>query len=328
MTGQLAVLSYHGWEVAPSRLAADVARLRADGWRDCSLAEVEAIASGDRACDRRYFHVTLDDGAEQDLACVDALEGIACPATLFISLETMTAAARQAYSTLIDRADPSRIVIADHSLRHQRIFTSRRLVGFHAATAPLMSSPERLGLQTGDPVCAYGGELSRPQFTPDPRATARCRLVAAGTSAPPSSAAWTAALENSLLDARLAFRRFGRLCLEGRYETREEFRTRLDKQLCDGREALAAFLGRAPWAFAHPWWQPSPASDRVLRSLGYRLTFSGLGLWRDGGAYGIPRLFVSNATPRPLAPQRATAFQRMRESWAAVQEAGRRVLWA
>ena len=33
-----------------------------------------------------------------------------------------------------------------------------------------MTSPDRLGLDTGDPVCTFGGELVRPRFAADPRA--------------------------------------------------------------------------------------------------------------------------------------------------------------
>ena len=157
MTGHVAVLSYHGWEIDPDRLAGDVAALRADGWRDCSLADLDAMASGVRPCDRRYFHVTLDDGADEDRACVDALRGLSCPATLFIPLDAMTASAREAYRQIVHAADATGIAVADHSLRHNRTFHTRRVLGFHAEATPLMTSPERLGLAPGDPVCAYGG---------------------------------------------------------------------------------------------------------------------------------------------------------------------------
>src|SRR5581483_4037177 len=76
-----------------------------------------------------YFHVTLDDGAAQDRACVDVLEGLRCPATLFISLEAMSEQDRTAYEPLRS----SRYVsIQDHSLRHARRFHFRHIVGFHS----------------------------------------------------------------------------------------------------------------------------------------------------------------------------------------------------
>jgi hypothetical protein len=326
--GQVAILSYHGWEIDPDRLAADVLSLRREGWRDCSLADVEAIASGARACDRNYFHVTLDDGAEEDLACVDALNRLSCPATLFISIDAMSDAARAAYRGLAARASATGIAIGDHSLRHNRTFHSRNVVGFHSSEAPLMTSPERLGLQPGDPVCAYGGELARPSFIPVADARAHCRRVARELAPRPGSEAWTEQLAASLLEAGLAFRRLGRLCVNGRYESREEFRARIAPYLLEGRDRLAWFTGRAPLAFAHPWWQPSPTADRCLLSLGYRLTFSGQGLWDGEDARAIPRLFVSNETPRPLAPERAASMARARSSWEAVRDLGRRALWA
>jgi hypothetical protein len=87
-------------------------------------------------------------------------------------------------------------------------------------------------------------------------------------------------------------------------------------------------MGRAPVAFAHPWWEPSPTADRCLRSLGYQMTFSDQGLWAGGGPFAIPRVFVSNETVRPLAPGRAAGVAAARASWAAVRQLGRRVLWA
>jgi hypothetical protein len=326
--GQIAVLSYHGWEIDPERLIDDVTTLRATGWRDCSLADLDAIASHGRASDRHYFHVTLDDGAEQDVMCVEALRQVSCPATLFISLETMSDAARLAYRDLVSGADVAGIAIGDHSLRHNRTFQTRHVIGFHAAEAPLMTSPERLGLRPGDPVCMYGGELARPCFTPDSRARRWCREVVARIVAPPGSAQWTEALATALIDARLGFRRFGRLCVRGQYETGAQFRARIAPYLREGRDRLAAFTGRPPLAFAHPWWQPGPAADRYLRSLDYRLTFSGHGLWRPDQAVAIPRVFVSNETPRPLFPERVAAA-RARSPWAGrVRDLGRRVLWA
>jgi hypothetical protein len=328
VTGQIAVLSYHGWEIDPERLIDDVTTLRANGWRDCSLADLDAIASHRRACDRDYFHVTLDDGAEQDRACVEALRQVSCAATLFISLETMSAAACLAYRDLVRGADAAGIAIGDHSLRHNRTFQTRHVIGFHAGEAPLMTSPERLGLEPGDPVCTYGGELARPRFTPDSGARERCRELVTSIAAAPGTAEWTGALAAALIDARLGFRRLGRLCVRGDYETREQFRTRIAPYLCEGRDRLAALTGRPPVAFAHPWWQPSPAADRCLRSLGYRLTFSGHGLWHPEQGFAIPRVFISNETPRPLLPERVAAA-RTSSPWAGrVRDLGRRVLWA
>jgi hypothetical protein len=326
--GRIAVLSYHGWEIDPERLIDDVTALRANGWRDCSLADLDAMVSGARVCDRRYFHVTLDDGAEQDRACVDALRRVACAATLFISLDTMSDATHRAYRELAAAADVANIAVEDHSLRHNRTYQTRHVVGFHSDQAPLMTSPERLDLCAGDPVCTYGGEIARPRFTPDPRARDWCRQAVTRTGEPPGSPAWTAALTASLVGSGLGFHRLGRLCVLGQYESRDQFRARIAAYLRQGRDRLAAFTGHAPVAFAHPWWQPGPAADECLRELGYRLTFSGHGLWRARHAVAIPRVFISNGTARPLSPERLVAAGD-RSPWTArVRSLGRRVLWA
>jgi hypothetical protein len=326
--GQIVVLSYHGWEIDEQRLIDDVTTLRANGWRDCSLADLDAMVSHARVCDRNYFHVTLDDGAEQDRTCVEALRRVSCAATLFISLDTMSDAARLAYRELVTAADVSNIAVQDHSLRHNRTYQTRHVIGFHSDQAPLMTSPDRLALCPGDPVCTYGGELARPRFTPDPRARDWCRQAVTRTAAAPGTAAWTAALATSLVDSGLGFRRLGRLCVLGQYESRGQFRDRIAAYLLEGRDRLASFTGQAPIAFAHPWWQPSPAADEYLRALGYRLTFSGHGLWRARQAVAIPRVFVSNETTRPLSPERLAAAS-ARPPWVTrVRDLGRRALWA
>jgi hypothetical protein len=323
--GQVAVLSYHGWEIDPERLIDDVASLRTKGWHDCALADLDAIASGERRPDRNYFHVTIDDGSEQDRACVEALRQVSSAATLFIALETMSGAARLAYRDLIKCSD---VAVEDHSLRHNRTYQTRHVIGFHSEQAPLMTSPDRLDLCTGDPVCTYGGELARPRFTPDPRARDWCRQAVTHTAEAPGTAAWTAALGTSLVDSGLGFRRLGRLCVRGRYESRDQFRERIAAYLLQGRDRLASFTGRAPVAFAHPWWQPGPTADECLRELGYRLTFSGRGFWRARHPVAIPRVFISNGTARPLNPERLVA-EGDRSPWAArVRNLGRRVLWA
>ena len=88
----------------------------------------------------------------------------------------------------------------------------------------------------------------------------------------------------------------------GRAGTEEAFVERISTYLRTGFERLRAFTGRAPVAFAHPWWQSSAAADRVLGELGYSLTFSGRGLCRDRRRFAIPRLPVTSRTPRPLDP--------------------------
>jgi peptidoglycan/xylan/chitin deacetylase (PgdA/CDA1 family) len=116
--------------------------------------------------------------------------------------------------------------------------------------------------------------------------------------------------------------------VRGQYETGGQFRARIAAYLREGRDRLAALTGRSPMAFAHPWWQASPDGDRCLMSLGYRLTFSGHGLWRPDQAFAIPRVFVSNETPRPLLPERVAAARTRSPRMARVRDLGRRVLWA
>ena len=325
--GELAVLSYHGWEIDPARLIDDVTSLRRSGWQDCSLADVEAIVSGARACDRNYFHVTLDDGAEQDLACVEALGRVSCAATLFISLDAMTDAARLAYRALLKggarrhrhrRSQPA-------AQSHVSLATHHRLSLRRSAAHDLAGSPgsqngrSRLRLRRRARAAVLRARPARPRVVPAGRP---------GHSGGARDAGWTDALAASLIDAGLAFRRLRRLCVAGEYETREQFRARITPYLLEGRDRLFTFTGRAPVAFAHPWWQPSPTADQCLLSLGYRLTFSGHGLWRKGPVSAIPRVFVSNETARPLAPERAAAPARS-ILWAArIRDLGRRALWA
>jgi hypothetical protein len=295
---EIAVLSYHGWEISPEYLAADVIALRAAGWRDVSLDELPALL--DRGGSHRYFHVTLDDGAAGDLACVDALRTVSCAATLFVPLEAMTPKDRVACESLRSASD---VAIEDHSLLHRRTFHYRHVIGFHCSERPFLTSPERLGLRIGDPVCTFGGELVRPRFIPDEGATRICREHAATLSAASRGGdEWHAALAAALIANGLASWRLARLCLAGIYEEEDEFNGRIADYLRTGFERLRAFTGRAPKAFAHPWWQPSPVADRVLRELGYALTFSGRGLCRERRRLAIPRLPVTNRTPRPLDP--------------------------
>ncbi len=302
MDPAIAVLSYHGWEIDPERLADDVRALRSHGWRDVSLDELLAI-SPRTATTSKYFHVTIDDGSERDADCIAALAGESCPATLMLSLDIMSAAARR---ICLGLAGPD-VAVADHSLRHARVFRTRHVIGFWSPAAPLVSAPERFGLHEGDPICSYAGELTGRAFVPDPRAVAICRERAAANGLPSGDERWRHDLASSLEAAGLAFRRVGRLCVAGAYETRSAFVARLDAYLAEGRRRFAEAAGRPPMAFAHPWWEPSPTADRILHALGYRATFSGRGLWDGRSTMAVPRVFVSNATPRPLDPYRAGA---------------------
>lgn len=316
---EIAVLSYHGWEIDPERLLADVVTLRARGWRDVSLADLQSrlrnVSGG------RLFHVTIDDGAEGDRECVSALQRVSCPVTLFVSLDAMTESSREMHRGL---GSGDNVALADHSLQHSRTFHYRHVIGFHSDAAPLMTSPERLRLETGDPVCAYGGELTRRQFIPDPRAGDLCREAVRELSDTPGSTRWNDALANRLIESGVGYRRFGRLCIAGVYEPEEAFEGRLMEYLARGRDRLAEFTGSAPIAFAYPWWQPSRTGDRCLRALDYRLAFSGRGLCRQRSTFNIPRLFVNNGTPRPLD---ALALSRVRSApfATAMREMARRV---
>lgn len=320
----LAVLSYHGWEIDPGRLADDVRALRERGWRDVSLDEVESLLTRGMPRSGRFFHVTIDDGASGDRNCVAALRAVSCPATLFLSLDAMSDADRAAHRDLHSASD---LRIEDHSLRHQRTFHYRHVIGFHSEAAPLTRAPEALGLVAGSPVCTYGGELVRPRFVPDERAVAVCREAARAAAAAPGSTAWQASLREALLASGHGFRRFGRLCIAGEYELRQAFRQRIRGYLAEGRRRLQAFTGRAPIAFAHPWWQPSPLADRYLRELGYRLTFAGQGLCDRAGVLQIPRLFVNNQTPRPIDPETLAAAETSSRLLARLGEVGRRALF-
>jgi hypothetical protein len=320
---EIAVLSYHGWEIDPDLLAADVKALRTAGWHDVSLGGLEAAFTDGTSVPSRRFHVTIDDGAEGDLECVVALKALSCPATLFVSLDAMTDGARAVHRELAKSSD---VAIEDHSLRHNRTFHYRHIVGFHSAESPLVTSPERLGLMVGDPVCNYGGELAAPTFTPDQGAREVCCQAAAVSAERPGTAGWTRSIAERLLKSGFGFRRLGRLCVAGTYESRSTYSHRLSAYLTEGRERLTQWLGRPPVGFAHPWWEPSVTADEQLRALGYRLTFAGRGLCRQRSPMAIPRLFVSNKTPRPIDPQAlAGTTESAARRWA--REVGRKAVF-
>lgn len=322
---EVAVLSYHGWAIDPDRLADDVRALRSQGWKELSLDDLKAVLTGDRARAGRHFHVTIDDGAEHDRDCVEALRALSCPVTLFVSLETMSPAALTAYHDLTSHPD---VAVEDHSLRHDRAFHFRHVVGFHSDERPLMTSPERMGVQAGDPVCVYGGELARRRFVPDARARASCRTSAAQIAERPGTVEWSSALAERLVESGFGNRRLGRLCIAGAYESHQAFSDRVSAYLSEGRHRLTSFIGRAPTAFAHPWWEPSPAADARLRELGYELTFAGRGLCRRGGGFEIPRLFVSNETVRPIDPEALAADASASAMARWLRDVGRRAVYA
>lgn len=320
---EIAVLSYHGWDIHPDRLIADVRALRNAGWRDLSLGDLHRALQGAKSSGR-LFHITIDDGAVQDAECVAALRSLSSPVTLFVSLDAMNAHDRCAYDTLAAQPD---VAIEDHSLRHCRTFHYRRVIGFHDPARPLMTSPERLGLQPGDPVCSYGGELARPSFTPDLRAIDMCRWTMGGLR-DCSVDVREATLAQALRRSGLAFTRFGKLCVSGGYESADAFRSRVRRYLRDGRDALARFTGRRPQAFAHPWWQPSAIADACLADLGYVMTFSGRGVCRQRTTFAVPRLFVSDETPRPLDLRQLELHERRAAGSSWMRDMGRRAVFA
>jgi hypothetical protein len=321
---EIAVLSYHGWEIDPNRLADDVRAMRARGWMDVSLDRLQSILEGGAVPHARCFHVTIDDGADGDRECVAALRTLSCPVTLFLSLGVMSDGAKAVQRELASCADVS---LQDHSLRHTRTFHYRHIVGYHSVERPLTTSADRMGLRPGDPVCTCGGELVRPQFIPAPEATEFCRAAAENAGGAPGSEEWTARITARLLASGLAWRRIGQLCIAGRYEPVRQFRRRLATYLEEGRDQLAAFSGRTPRAFAHPWWEASAEADSCLETLGYRLTFSGRGLCRRQSPYEVPRLFVDNHSRRPLDPF-AIAEGSDTQRWPRLRQAGRRLVFA
>ena len=173
---EIAVLSYHGWEIDPERLVSDVRSLREQGWRDISLEELHQLLSRTSSKAGRYFHVTSDDGTEGDAEFIRALRTVNCPATMFICLGRMTDAAKTVYASLRGASD---IAIGDHTFGHQRTFHYRHVVGFSCSAEPLVSSPEQLGITEGAPVLMYGPDLERPAFHPREGVNEVCRSAAA-----------------------------------------------------------------------------------------------------------------------------------------------------
>ena len=320
----IAVLSYHGWEIDPERLLDDVRDLREGGWRDVSLGELEGMLD-DRAEKRgRFFHVTADDGYERNGDFVAALRSVSSCCTLFISLGAMNEKALAVHRAMLSWDD---VCVEDHSLRHTRIFHYRRVIGFHSDARPLMSSPEQMQLDPGSLVCIFGGELVRPRFIPSERAVAVCRDAARSTMEKPGSASWNAEMSRRLIDSKFGFHRLGRLCIEGRYESKDDFQRRVRSSLEEGRRRFMEFAGRPPMAFAHPWWQAGCFAEECLRDLGYRMSFTGRGMTRGAGTFGIPRLFVNNQTPRPLDLKALAAAEDAQSRSIAWREIARRVVY-
>jgi hypothetical protein len=157
-----------------------------------------------------------------------------------------------------------------------------------------------MGLALGSPVCIYGPELLRPAFKPSTAAVSVCKEAALSTEEPEGSDIWGTCIARRLIDSGAGFRRLGKLCVRGEYESRQEYERRISCYLEEGQELLYEFTSSTPVAFAFPWWQQSPFAEKTLKELGYRMTFSGNDLCRRQSASGIPRLFINNETPRPL----------------------------
>jgi len=294
---RVAVLSYHGWEIDPHVLVDDVRHLRNEGWRDISLEELHSILSGQKRYKDPVFHITSDDGSRADADFVAALRLLSCPATLFVCLQRMDRYADVFFRELVRSSDYH---IADHTLRHDRVFKLRHVVGFYHVGKPVVSSPERLGLKVGAPVCSYGPELCSPRFTPASDAMEVCHQEARRLQDATASDDWATALAAALVKSGFGFYRFGRLCIRGEYEARHEWKHRIRTYLSQGREALCQFTCKEPFAFAFPWWESGDVAEHYLHALGYRLTFSGRGLCSALQPFRVPRLPIDATTPRPL----------------------------
>ena len=293
----IAILSYHGWEIDAQLVADDVRHLREEGWHDISLEQLQKVLSGKIPYRQPVFHVTSDDGTRADADFVAALRLLSCPATFFVCLQRMDTDAYLFFRQLARSAD---FQIGDHSLRHDRVFQSRHVVGFYHPRKPLVSSPERLGLKTGAPVCAYGPELCSPGFTPADGALEACYEAARYLQKEEPGDVWNKMLSAALVKSGFGFYRLGRLCLRGAYEGRSTWEHRIRAYLSQGREALFQFTGRETLAFAYPWWESSDVAEHCLHALEYKLTFSGRGLCKVLRPFSAPRLPISSRTARPL----------------------------
>jgi hypothetical protein len=301
----------------------DVQQLRNYGWRDVTLDDVHSLLAGGSKTGR-FFHVTSDDGEAGDGAFVRALQTISCPCTLFLSLETMNEEARRIHLPFVSSKD---IRMEDHSLSHQRAFHYRHVIGFHSDLVPLMSSAHRMGLSEGSPVCIYGGEFACPNFLPHFEAMIFCKSEAQNIREKAGSREWSDQLRRKLIASGFGFLRFGKLCIQGKYESVPDFQIRIQNSLKNGFDHLAKYLGRQPVAFAYPWWEGSSEADSVLKQLGYQMTFSGLGICHERNLFGIPRIFINNETPRPLNFDLIKRSQ-SQSHWEQFKRFGRRLFYA
>jgi hypothetical protein len=294
---RVGILAYHAWEIDPQLVMDDVRHLRNQGWRDISLEDLHRTLTGQLKPSHPVFHVTSDDGTRADADLVAALRTLSCPATLFICLERMKDDAEAFFRKLVESDDYH---LGDHTLRHDRAFQLRHVVGFHHESEPQVSSPEQLGLKMGAPICSYGSELCLPRFTPARKATELCQEEAQRLHRARPGTDWNERLATELVKSGLGSYRLGRLCIRGEYEARRDWEVRIRTYLSRGRKSLCQFTAKKPFAFAFPWGQRSEVAESHLYSIGYKLTFSGYGLCKTLKPFRIPRLPVSPKTPRPL----------------------------
>ena len=322
----LAVLSYHSWELDVATLREDIRTLRGDGWTFITVSDALALIRRESLPAARCVLLTTDDGHVEDEEWAAALRELECPAVTFVCSALVPPERHEFYRRA---ARCEEFAVEDHGSHHRQHISSSRVLGFAAESTPARAR-DGVILAPGEPLLGTASEVDSRRFDPDPEAIQT--LVAAGASASPAEIRdrrWQAAVEGELLRRGLAIRRFGRLYLRGRFETREEYEARVTEYLRRGRVLFEQVFERRPRLHAYTWWAGNDTTDDVLRGLGYEGSLSGTGALQraDGRTFGIPRIPVNLSTQRPLDMEKIPMRGRLpRPGLAPLRAAAKRML--
>lgn len=295
----LAVLSYHSWEVGVAALRDDVHALRREGWTFVSASDALALVRRERIPASRCALLTTDDGHVDDEPWADALRELECPAVTFVCSALIPPERRDFYRRI---ACSEEFSVEDHGSHHFQHVSSSRVLGFATEPTPARAR-DGVILAPGEPLLGTASEVESRRFDPEPEAIRI--LTAAGMGASPSEIGgprWQAAVEEELIQRRLAVRRFGRLYLRGRFETREQYEARVAEYLRRSHALFEQVIGRPPRLHAYTWWAGNDTTDDILRGLGYAGSMRGTSALQraDGRTFAIPRIPVGPSVPRPL----------------------------
>ncbi len=337
----VAVLNYHSWCMDLDLLTKDIRHLRKCRWEIVSLAKLVDLHKGIASSSAKYVHITNDDVTKTNEAFAAILDEQDCPATFFLPTG-LVPENRLTYYRELDHEGS--IAIEDHSLYHRRVFTGSRLIEFyHEASvsvdlaklirqyshkAALESVPEdqplmgleHLNLKKGAPILEFESELAAPRFWPDPRVSDFCVEAAKSLdSLDPKEI--DLRITQPMIAKGLADEDRGVVRVMGRHESSSEFEDRVRRYLEEGKRNFVKIFERDPVAFCYPFSDYSNTVDLALQHLGYLLQFGlGSSFWNEKRHF-VPRIPITDHTPRPLNMERLCGQglgSRSRAAWKAI----------